>query len=92
LSLGYHHMNENIRKNKVKQFREAIPLSVSQLARQAGISKYFLKNADAQISSCKRASGNFGDHTLFQTVILTDQTVAIFKGFFPLIIHTDKRI
>jgi DNA-binding XRE family transcriptional regulator len=30
-------MTENIRKNKVKQFREAIPLSVSELARKAGL-------------------------------------------------------
>ncbi len=30
-------MTENIRKNKVKQFREAIPLSVSQLARKGWI-------------------------------------------------------
>jgi len=28
-------MIENIRKNRVKQFREAIPLSVSELARKA---------------------------------------------------------
>jgi DNA-binding XRE family transcriptional regulator len=30
-------MPENIRKNRVKQFREAIPLSVSGLARLAGL-------------------------------------------------------
>jgi len=30
-------MIENIRKNRVKQFREAIPLSVSELARKAGL-------------------------------------------------------
>ena len=30
-------MIENVRKNKVKQFREAIPLSVSELARKAGL-------------------------------------------------------
>jgi DNA-binding XRE family transcriptional regulator len=28
-------MTENIRENRVKQFREAIPLSVSELARKA---------------------------------------------------------
>lgn len=30
-------MTENIRKNRVKQFREAIPLSTSELARKAGL-------------------------------------------------------
>jgi hypothetical protein len=30
-------MAENIQKNRVKQFREAIPLSVSELARKAGL-------------------------------------------------------
>jgi DNA-binding XRE family transcriptional regulator len=28
-------MEENIRKNRVKNFREAIPLSISELARKA---------------------------------------------------------
>ena len=32
-------MTENIRKNKVKQFREAIPLSVSELALKAGLAR-----------------------------------------------------
>lgn len=30
-------MTGNIRKNKVKQFREAIPLSVAELARKADL-------------------------------------------------------
>ena len=30
-------MTENIRENRVKQFREAIPLSVAELSRRAGI-------------------------------------------------------
>jgi DNA-binding XRE family transcriptional regulator len=30
-------MTENIRTNRVKEFREAIPLSVSELARRAGL-------------------------------------------------------
>jgi DNA-binding XRE family transcriptional regulator len=35
LFLGRHYMIENIRTNRVKEFREAIPLSVSELARRA---------------------------------------------------------
>ncbi len=30
-------MTENIRENRIKQFREAIPLSVSELSRKAGL-------------------------------------------------------
>jgi DNA-binding XRE family transcriptional regulator len=30
-------MTDNIRKNRVKKFREGIPLSVSELAREAGL-------------------------------------------------------
>jgi len=30
-------MTENIRKNRVKKYREAIPLSVSELARKAAL-------------------------------------------------------
>lgn len=30
-------MIENMRKNKVKKFREEIPLSISELARKAGL-------------------------------------------------------
>ena len=30
-------MAENIRKNRVKQFREAIPFSAAELARKAGL-------------------------------------------------------
>ena len=32
-------MIENIRKNRIKQFREAIPLSMSELARRAGLTQ-----------------------------------------------------
>ena len=32
-------MTENIRKNRVKQFREAIPLSVSELALKAALAR-----------------------------------------------------
>ena len=39
LFLGRHHMTENIRTNRVKEFREAIPLSVSELARRAGLTQ-----------------------------------------------------
>jgi DNA-binding XRE family transcriptional regulator len=37
--LGCHYMIENIRKNRVKQFREAIPLSVSELARESKLTR-----------------------------------------------------
>lgn len=30
-------MTENMRKNRVKKFREEIPLSISELARKAGL-------------------------------------------------------
>jgi len=30
-------MTENIRKNRVKKYREEIPLSISELARKAGL-------------------------------------------------------
>jgi DNA-binding XRE family transcriptional regulator len=30
-------MTENIRKNRVKKYREAIPLSISELARKASL-------------------------------------------------------
>jgi len=37
--LGCHYMIENIRKNRVKQFREAIPLSVSELALKSRLTR-----------------------------------------------------
>jgi DNA-binding XRE family transcriptional regulator len=37
--LGCYYMIENIRKNRVKQFREAIPLSVSELALKAMLTR-----------------------------------------------------
>jgi len=38
-------MGDNIRKNKVKQFREAIPLSISELARKAGLAQQTIEGS-----------------------------------------------
>ena len=48
-------MTENIQKNKVKQFREAIPLSVSELARRAGLSPQTIAKMEKGLSTRKNS-------------------------------------
>ena len=43
-------MIENIRKNRVKQFREAIPLSVSELALKARLTRQTIAKIEKGLS------------------------------------------
>jgi DNA-binding XRE family transcriptional regulator len=53
--LGCHYMTENIRKNKVKQFREAIPPSVSGLARKAGLTQQTIAKMEKGLPTRKNS-------------------------------------
>jgi DNA-binding XRE family transcriptional regulator len=46
-------MVENIRKNRVKQFREAIPLSVSELALKARLTRQTIAKMEKGLSTRK---------------------------------------
>ena len=48
-------MIENIRKNRVKQFREAIPLSVSELARKAGLTPQTIAKIEKELPTRKNS-------------------------------------
>ncbi len=48
-------MSENIQKNKVKKFREAIPLSVSELARKAELTPQTIAKMEKGLSTRKNS-------------------------------------
>ena len=48
-------MIENIRKNRVKQFREAIPLSVSELALRAGLTQQTIAKMEKGLPTRKNS-------------------------------------
>jgi len=53
--LGCHYMIENIRKNRVKQFREAIPLSVSELAQKASLTRQTIAKMEKGLPTRKNS-------------------------------------
>jgi DNA-binding XRE family transcriptional regulator len=48
-------MIENIQKNKVKKFREAIPLSISELARKAELTPQTIAKMEKGLSTRKNS-------------------------------------
>ena len=48
-------MAENIQKNKVKKFREAIPLSVSELARKAELTPQTIAKMEKGLTTRKNS-------------------------------------
>ena len=48
-------MTENIRENRVKQFREAIPLSVSELARKARLTQQTIAKMEKGLPTRKNS-------------------------------------
>ncbi len=48
-------MAENIQKNKVKKFREAIPLSISELARKAELTPQTIAKMEKGLSTRKNS-------------------------------------
>ncbi|MFO7568903.1 MAG: helix-turn-helix transcriptional regulator [Smithellaceae bacterium] len=48
-------MADNIRKNRVKKFREAIPLSMSELAREAGLAPQTIAKMEKGLSTRKNS-------------------------------------
>jgi DNA-binding XRE family transcriptional regulator len=48
-------MAENIQKNKVKKFREAIPLSMSELARKAELTPQTIAKMEKGLSTRKNS-------------------------------------
>ena len=48
-------MVENIQKNKVKKFREAIPLSISELARKAELTPQTIAKMEKGLSTRKNS-------------------------------------
>lgn len=48
-------MVENINKNKVKQFRESIPLSVSELARRSGLTPQTIAKMEKGMTTRKNS-------------------------------------
>lgn len=48
-------MIENIRKNKVKKFREAIPLSISELARKAELTPQTISKMEKGLPTRKNS-------------------------------------
>ena len=53
--MGCHYMVENIRKNRVKQFREAIPLSMTELSRRAGITSQTIAKMEKGLPTRKNS-------------------------------------
>jgi DNA-binding XRE family transcriptional regulator len=49
-------MPENIRKNRVKEFREAIPLSLTELARKSGLTQQTISKMEKGLTT-NRNSG-----------------------------------
>jgi DNA-binding XRE family transcriptional regulator len=48
-------MAENIQKNKVRKFREAIPLSISELARKAELTPQTIAKMEKGLSTRKNS-------------------------------------
>lgn len=48
-------MIENMRKNKVKKFREEIPLSISELARKAGLTPQTIAKMEKYLPTRKNS-------------------------------------
>jgi DNA-binding XRE family transcriptional regulator len=48
-------MTENVRKNRVKKFREAIPLSISQLARIAELTPQTIAKMEKGVPTRKNS-------------------------------------
>ena len=48
-------MVDNIQKNKVKKFREAIPLSISELARRAELTPQTISKMEKGLSTRKNS-------------------------------------
>jgi len=48
-------MADNIKKNHVKKFRETIPLSISELARKAGLTPQTLSKMEKGVSTRKNS-------------------------------------
>jgi DNA-binding XRE family transcriptional regulator len=48
-------MADNIKKNHVKRFRETIPLSISELARKAGLTPQTLSKMEKGLSTRKNS-------------------------------------
>jgi DNA-binding XRE family transcriptional regulator len=48
-------MVDNIKKNQVKKFRETIPLSISELARMAGLTPQTLSKMEKGLSTRKNS-------------------------------------
>jgi DNA-binding XRE family transcriptional regulator len=48
-------MIDNIKKNHVKKFRETIPLSISELARKAGLTPQTLSKMEKGVSTRKNS-------------------------------------
>ena len=48
-------MVEDIRKNRIKEFREAIPLSVSELARKAGLTQQTIAKMEKGLPTRKNS-------------------------------------
>ncbi len=48
-------MADNIKKNQVKKFRETIPLSISELARRAGLTPQTISKMEKGLSTRKNS-------------------------------------
>jgi DNA-binding XRE family transcriptional regulator len=48
-------MTENIRENRIKQFREAIPISVAKLARKSGLTPQTIAKMEKGIPTRKNS-------------------------------------
>ncbi|HUN56176.1 MAG TPA: helix-turn-helix transcriptional regulator [Smithella sp.] len=48
-------MVDNVKKNHVKKFRETIPLSISELARKAGLTPQTLSKMEKGLSTRKNS-------------------------------------
>ncbi len=48
-------MTGNIKKNQVKKFRETIPLSISELARKAGLTPQTISKMEKGLSTRKNS-------------------------------------
>jgi DNA-binding XRE family transcriptional regulator len=48
-------MTENVRKNRVKNFREAIPLSISELARKAELTPQTIAKMERGVPTRKNS-------------------------------------
>ena len=53
--VGCHYMTKNIITNRVKQFREAIPLSVSELARESKLTRQTIAKMEKGLPTRKKS-------------------------------------